>query len=107
MTKRILEQKIQALVSQVVALAQPQRIILFGSAARGEWRKDSDVDLLVVVEENAARKTILDRLNTKLDRRNFPCDVLLTTPARLARYSQQPGLIYHEILREGREVYAA
>ena len=107
MTKRILEQKIQALVSQVVALAQPRRIILFGSAARGEWRKDSDVDLLVVVEENAARKTILDRLNTKLDRRNFPCDVLLTTPKRLARYSQQPGLIYHEILREGREVYAA
>lgn len=107
MTKRILEQKIQALVGQVVALAQPQRIILFGSAARGEWRKDSDVDLLVVVGENAARKTILDLLNTKLDRRNFPCDVLLTTPKRLARYSQQPGLIYHEILREGREVYAA
>ena len=107
MTKRILEQNIQALVSQVVALAQPQRIILFGSAARGEWRKDSDVDLLVVIPENAPRKTILDRLNTQLDRRKFPCDVLLTTPARLAQFSRQPGLIYHEILREGREVYAA
>jgi len=107
MTKRIFEQNIQALVCQVVALAQPQRIILFGSAARGQWHKDSDVDLLIVVPEKASRKTILDRLNTQLDRRKCPCDVLLTTPARLARLSQHPGLIYHEILREGREVYAA
>jgi predicted nucleotidyltransferase len=107
MTKRALEQNILSLVSQVVALAQPQRIILFGSAARGEWRKDNDLDLLVVVPEKAPRKAILDRLNTQLDRRNFPCDVLLTTPSRLARFSRQPGLIYYEILREGREVYAA
>jgi predicted nucleotidyltransferase len=107
MTKRALERNIQSLVDQVVAVAQPQRIILFGSAARGLWRKDSDVDLLVIVPEKAPRKLILDRLNVELDRRKCPCDVLLTTPARLAQFSRQPGLIYHEILREGREVYAA
>ncbi len=107
MTKRALERNIQSLVDQVVAVAQPQRVILFGSAARGEWRKDSDVDLLVVVPETAARNTILDRLNTELDRRQCPCDVLLTTPSRLERFGRQPGLIYREILREGREVYAA
>ena len=39
---------LEEVVRRVVSVAEPERIILFGSAARGEVRPDSDLDLLVV-----------------------------------------------------------
>ena len=52
--KKVLEKKaldeatLQEIIRRIVQVAQPQKIILFGSAARGEMGPNSDVDLLVV-----------------------------------------------------------
>jgi len=43
-------------VQRIVAVADPEKIILFGSAARGELGPDSDLDLLVVKSEVHRRK---------------------------------------------------
>ena len=40
------------LLDPVVDYFKPQRVILFGSRARGEATRDSDIDLLVVVEDD-------------------------------------------------------
>ena len=42
------EETLQEIVRRIVETAQPERIILFGSAARGEMGSHSDVDLLVI-----------------------------------------------------------
>jgi predicted nucleotidyltransferase len=47
----ISEDKIRAAVAILVREAQPERVILFGSSARGEAKPDSDLDLLVVERE--------------------------------------------------------
>ncbi len=45
------KRKLGEIIRRVVKVAQPEKIILFGSAARGEMRPNSDVDLLVVKPE--------------------------------------------------------
>lgn len=52
MSNSALERKIEQMVLQIVKRFDPERIILFGSAARGEAGPDSDVDLLVVMPVN-------------------------------------------------------
>ena len=47
----VFEEKIRAAVAILVREAQPERVILFGSYARGEAKADSDLDLLVVERE--------------------------------------------------------
>lgn len=41
------------LLDSVVAYFRPRRIILFGSMARGEAGPDSDIDLLVILDDDA------------------------------------------------------
>jgi predicted nucleotidyltransferase len=43
------------LVRRIVEVVQPQRIILFGSAVRGDMRPDSDIDILVAVPDGTHR----------------------------------------------------
>jgi len=107
MTQRRLQHALTPIVRQIVALAHPQCILLFGSAAKGEWRSDSDLDLLIVVDDSQQSDAVLDLLNTRVSREQFPCDFLVATADTLRRQRQNPGLIYRTILKEGRVVYAS
>jgi predicted nucleotidyltransferase len=95
------------IVTRIVAAVQPLRIIVFGSAARGEMTADSDVDLLVVMPEGAHRLQTAQDLHTRLFGIPVPVDIVVATPSDLARHADNPGLIYREALRGGRAVYAA
>ena len=55
------DETIQELVRRVVEFYQPERIYLFGSAARGEDGPDSDVDLCVVLPDDATESLYRDR----------------------------------------------
>lgn len=95
------------LIRQIVEAVRPLRIILFGSAARGEMGPDSDFDLLVVMPEGTHRRQTAQDLYRRGERAGQPFDVLVATPSDLERYEDNIGLIYYTVLREGREVYAA
>jgi predicted nucleotidyltransferase len=97
---------VQRLVTQIVQLAHPLRVILFGSASRGESRQGSDVDLLVVVAEDTPRRRLAQELYCRLDGGGVPFDIVVATPSLLKKHRSNPGLIYGQALREGREVYA-
>lgn len=103
----ILPDAIQALVQRAAEEVRPMRVILFGSHARGGARADSDVDLLVVMPEGTVPRRTMRQLYRM--RRPVPLsvDFLVTTPSVLERHRDNPGLIYREILKTGREVYAA
>ena len=107
MNRSQLRGNVQKVVDQVVALAHPLRIILFGSATGGIVDADSDLDFLVIVSENEQTEDVTDRLNTRVRNRPMPCDFMVVSPAVLERHKGNPGLIYSDILSHGREVYAA
>jgi predicted nucleotidyltransferase len=98
---------VEELVRRIVELAQPERIILFGSAARGEMGPDSDLDVLVVMPEGVHRRRTAQLLYRNIAGLGVPFDVLVATAGDLERHKDNLGLIYRTILREGREVYAA
>lgn len=98
---------LREIVRRIVAVAHPQRVILFGSHARGEADRYSDVDLLVVVPDSEDRRRISDRIHQALLPLDVPNDVLLTTPSQLAHRGDLVGMVYRPALREGRMLYDA
>ncbi|WP_420456761.1 nucleotidyltransferase domain-containing protein [Rubrivirga sp.] len=97
---------VRAVVEQVVAEADPLRVVLFGSRATGTARPDSDVDLSVVMPDGTDRRAARTRIGSRLRRPGVGIDLLVTTPAVLAASGDDPGPIYRTVLRTGREIYA-
>jgi len=85
---------------------QPDRVVLFGSYARGTATADSDVDLLIVmpVEGKPVRKSVEIRMKV---RPPFPVDLLVRTPENVrARLAMEDDFM-REILQEGIVLYEA
>jgi len=101
------EGKMQELVRRIVGAVHPLRIILFGSAARGQTMPDSDTDVLVVMPEGTHRRKTAQRIYRHLLGFGAAVDVVVATTSDLEKYRDSPGLIYREAMREGRELYAA
>ncbi len=95
------------LVARIVAAVHPQRIILFGSHARGEALADSDIDVLVVAAEGTHRRRTAQIIHRALLGYGVPVDVVVATPSDLEIYRESPGLVYYHALREGKDLYAA
>ena len=102
----ITPEKVAAVVRRIASLAQPRQVILFGSVVRGETTKDSDVDILVVIEdETVSPRQESVRIRRELADISMPMDILVVSERRLAELVHAPGLIYREALRHGMVVY--
>jgi uncharacterized protein len=95
------------LVRRIVAVAQPERIILFGSAARGQMGPDSDVDLLVVKSGVFRSREVALQIRRALRDLRLALDVIVATPEEVQRYGECFALVYYPALREGQVLYAA
>jgi predicted nucleotidyltransferase len=97
--------KLTELVRQIVDAVQPEKIILFGSAARGSAGAGSDLDLLVIKSGDFHHITMAQRINAALGPRDFAVDVTVATPGEVARYGDEYCLILYPALREGKVIY--
>jgi predicted nucleotidyltransferase len=95
------------LVRRVVEVASPERIILFGSAARGNAGPDSDLDLLVIKSGVTHRRKLAQRIYRNLVGLETPVDVLVVTPEDVDAFKDEAGTIIGPALREGRVIYVA
>jgi uncharacterized protein len=103
----ITDDQIKDAVAILVREAQPIKVILFGSYARGEARHDSDLDLLVVEAEVRQPQAEMARLRRALSPLRIPVDVLVTDAARLvSSWADFPGSYLYDALREGKVLYA-
>jgi predicted nucleotidyltransferase len=97
---------LELVIQRIVEIAQPEKIILFGSAARNEMTQDSDLDLLVV-KSGVHRRRLAQEIYRGLFGVGRAVDVVVVTPEDIERYDNNPVLIIEPALREGRVVYAA
>ena len=90
---------------RILSISQPEKIILFGSFARGDYNPDSDLDLLVVMDNIKSTRYESNRLRQVLRGLLTPVDILVVTPQQVERHRNDIGLIYHSALNEGKIIY--
>lgn len=98
---------VEELVRRIVAVARPRRILLFGSAARGEMRPGSDLDLLVVVNGPVHRRALAQEIYRSLHGLVLPVDLAVATEDDLIRYADRPETALRYALCEGVILYDA
>jgi len=99
------EELLEEVVQRILAVSDPEHIILFGSYARGEAGPDSDLDLLVLEKGVTKPRQESNRLRRALRGLLVPIDVVVATPQQADRYRNAIGLIYAPALKEGRILY--
>ena len=94
-------------VRRVVEATAPERIVLFGSRARGDARKTSDFDLLIVKRGEFDKSATYKLLFQKLYGVAAAVDLVLVTPEEAREYRDSLFAVIGSALREGRTIYDA
>ena len=98
-------QEIEQVAARLAEVAGAERVILFGSHARGEAHDTSDVDLMIVAESDLPRFKRSRVLYRLLRPYPFPMDLVVYTPEEVERGKQSPLSFVSTVLREGKTVY--
>jgi uncharacterized protein len=94
------------MVRRIVRRFRPDRVILFGSHARGHAGPDSDVDLLVVMPVKGLKHKKQVQIRVALHDIHIPKDIIVTTPEDFEWRKEIPGTIEYPAAQEGRVLYA-
>jgi predicted nucleotidyltransferase len=100
-TDRLLKE----MVARIREAVQPERIVLFGSRARGTERPGSDFDLLVIKESDEPRYRRSAPLYTKLADLPVEVEIMVYTPEEVLEWSNVPQAFVSTALREGKVLY--
>lgn len=103
--ENIVRAQIQQMVERIVAQFQPEKIILFGSHARGDAGLDSDVDLLIVMPVEGSKRAKRVEIGVALHDIPVAKDILLTTPEEFEWRKETAGTIERPAVREGQVLY--
>ncbi len=107
-TATVIEQQVlDRVVAKIVETVQPRRIVLFGSAARGQMGPHSDLDLLVVMPDGVHRRQTAQALYRALAGLGVAKDIVVVTESDVRQFSDEPSLVICPALREGKELYCA
>jgi len=100
------EELLETITARIAEAIQPQKIILFGSWARGERDPHSDIDLLIIQESTLPRPQRYAQVRRLFWGMGIPMDILVYTPEEFARFQSVPGSFTHTVAREGKVLYA-
>ncbi len=106
MRRKSVTKDIQRMVNRIVREFQPERVILFGSHARGEGEPDSDVDLLVVIPVEGSKREKAIEIGVALHDVRVPKDIIVTTPEEFEWRKEIAGTIERPAAMEGKTLYA-
>jgi predicted nucleotidyltransferase len=99
------EPLLQTVVQRLLAAGQPQKIILFGSQARGQAGRDSDYDLLVIENSSQPRYRRAVSYRRALKDLGTSKDIVVWTPREIAEWQNVPNAFITAALREGVVLY--
>lgn len=101
--------QLKSIADAIKRVAEPNRIILFGSQARGTADKNSDIDLLIIgqppLSSSWSRRREIGRIRRSLPATGIPIDVLFFTPDEVAKWRDSTNHIISEALQEGEVLY--
>ena len=98
------EKTLDGIVARIVDAAAPEKIILFGSAVRGNMGRNSDVDLLIIKDGGDPLEQ-MKMIYRKLRGVGVAVDAIVVSPQEVERYKDSHALVIKPALREGRVIY--
>ena len=84
----------------------PDKIVLFGSHARGSAGSDSDVDLLVIMPVNGSKRQMQVDIRCAVHDIPVPKDIVVVTPQEAHSQQRVIGTLIRPALKEGKLLYA-
>jgi predicted nucleotidyltransferase len=103
--QEITQDLLQEIVHRIVEVADPEKVILFGSRGRGDSHAHSDLDILVIKESNEPRHRRSIPLFSALSDIMVPMDILVYTPEEIQDWSNVRQAFPTSAVREGRVLY--
>ncbi len=97
--------QITEITERIVANVDPDRIILFGSRARGDHSEQSDFDLCVLKTGVPHRRELAKQIYRLLYESGAAVDIIVETPERFEQLKDNRFLIYSDIAEHGRVIY--
>ena len=107
MGKFLLENILNETIERILAVVQPTKVILFGSAAHGKMHANSDIDLLVVIPSGMHRRKTAQKIYRNLIGVGFAADIIVVTEDDIEQFKNTQGMIIQPALEEGKVLYAA
>jgi len=96
---------LEEIVRRIARVADPDKIILFGSAARGEKGPHGDLDFLVIKSDVGHRGRLKEEIYMNLFGIAQAVDVIVATPEDVERYRHAHPTVFKPAMREGKVVY--
>ncbi len=100
----VIQSTLDKIIERIVDVAQPEKIILFGSAADGNFTPDSDVDLLII-KDGADSLQLMAKIYGRLHGVGAAVDAIVVSPEDVERYKDSHALIIKPALRQGTVIY--
>lgn len=89
----------------IVQVAKPDKIILFGSHARGDNKTESDYDLLVLKRGLTKQRALTQEIYLSFKDVGASVDVIVADLEKYDQLKTDPYMIYYEAAKNGRMVY--
>ncbi len=99
------QRELNSITAQIIQKYRPEKIILFGSAARGEFRRGSDVDLLIIKKDTPLYGADRIRELSRLIERNISLDFLVYRPEEFEKRLEMGDPFLKKIIKEGKVLY--
>jgi predicted nucleotidyltransferase len=92
-------------IKTIVRVAEPDKIILFGSHVKGDFEAGSDYDLLVLKRGVTKQRALTQKIYLNFKNIGAPIDVIVADLEKFEELKNDPYLIYFEAAKNGRMVY--
>ncbi len=105
-TEKITPELINYVVEKIIKEIKPEKIILFGSYARGDFNQDSDLDIFIIKDGEESSRIMRRKVDALLRGRKFAVDLWVRKPKEVEWNfrAKNPFYLYH-IFKEGKVVY--
>jgi len=101
------ENTLSEITTRILAVARPERIILFGSAATDRMTRDSDIDLLIIEAEPGNSRDESRKIRRALRGLGYPFDIIVISKNWFEQSKNVIGGVAYPANKYGKTIYEA
>lgn len=99
------EEEVQSLVDKIVKHIEPEKVIVFGSYAKGTATAKSDLDFFVIKETHLPMGERDKDIRFVLTELLVSIDVHVYTPEEVDEFGQEEYSFVHSVIKTGKVLY--